>query len=420
MEDDLLFLKDNADYLNEFVIINGRLARKRHGWWKLLTTTNYQEVRTRIEEILHHVNDHRNQYPLSDAEIRTIIIDRLLPAVDDGLFKPQCLYKKTTLQNIILPALAEARTANQDIMAKHVAKAQLMSILKMGLVRNKGCSKSLIIRWFDLPGKELGVFKYNEAHSGIIQNLTFQVQYSMNMQISHLKMAGLGHYQAEIAAYILDQYFEFNMVCQTVTATINGQTGSFQLFIPHTHEARVIIPLLESTIQYTDSDVENFQQLTVLDYILGDLDGHDENWLVQRDHDNLMAKIYKIDNSNTFIERNPSSQLISDCKQYVWSRLRIAQISYRPKIRHIMKKMTSVRIDELCRIIDDKLPIFLNIHIRSSLHQRARILYLAADIEDFNPQWLGSLRTDEEIHNFCGLHDPNLALSELDFHLIDS
>ncbi|MEM1282471.1 MAG: hypothetical protein AAGG81_02845, partial [Chlamydiota bacterium] len=112
------------------------------------------------------------------------------------------------------------------------------------------------------------------------------------------------------------------------------------------------------------------------------------------------SDLRKIDNANTFITHNPTRKMITDSKQYEWKSWKIAKIEFCKEAREIMLKMTEDAINEVVDKIRAELPGFLNHDIITLLKQRAQVLLIAGELENFTPSELGELQTDEEIERF--------------------
>jgi hypothetical protein len=466
-----------VDTMDELTIDESNVLSKKEapGYFSFITdyfTTNESEkIRHSIEHMLYEINTDRETYgqykdgkEILDGEIKVLITEKFIPA-GEGFFNPHCLVRMKNIQNILVPKLKDLRERknsslekilkNKDItefnredinysekkalkkakqlylneypnykMEIAIAKAELMFLLRIGTNINKGATSSIIVSWFGK--KNIGIFK-PEISNQTWQNLFVNYfKYQMGMQISHLKTARMAQPKAEVAAHILAEHFGLKITCPTKIVTLEKTEGSFQLFAPGMKEIKDIFHLLENIVKYHPNEILYFQLMAILDYVLGNLDGHGENCLVEEGSDGcLIDKLYKIDNANTFITCNTTRKLITDSKQYIWSILRIAEVTFCDEAKELMLKMTPEAIDEVIDKIRKELHGFLNQGIIDLLHQRAKVLYAMAKIETSTPRELGQLQTDEEINTFLKENtfladEITVARTDEDFYFIDN
>ncbi len=97
-------------------------------------------------------------------------------------------------------------------------------------------------------------------------------------------------YKRERAAYLVDCFFDFDLVPTTVIREINGEVGSFQEFIPDT------VPGWNGyTKTKSKGDIEKeLMKMWIFDLIIWSLDRHGYNFLMKKN------KIYAIDNGLSF------------------------------------------------------------------------------------------------------------------------
>ena len=108
----------------------------------------------------------------------------------------------------------------------------------------------------------------------------------------HYETKAGSYYKREEAAYIVDRFFDFDLVPATVNREINGEEGSLQRFVPNAF-------LGYEYESYKDKkDDEKYEKelmkLWIFDLIIWSTDRHGKGFLVKR------GKIYAIDNGFSF------------------------------------------------------------------------------------------------------------------------
>ncbi|MEC7839906.1 MAG: hypothetical protein VX777_07685 [Chlamydiota bacterium] len=408
------------------------------------------DVRRVLQRVITRLNELRGSGPLkgqspfpsdknvSDEDIKYLISEKF-QTLGSEIFDPLCLYDKKNIQNILVPELGELRKQKLEgtidsedsgyKMRKAISKAKLMFMLNVGLSANKGATGSIVISWFGQ--KPIGIFKPKKTNESTLESIVNWWKYQLQTQVSHLKTAAMARPRAEVAAHILDTHLGVGITCPTVLTEFKGEifkskllNGSFQLYARDTVEAAEIKAILDCKEEFHEDEIKNFQMMTILDYLMGDLDGHEENWLVKKGKGCLIAKLYKIDNANSFIKSNPERAFLTDCKQYVWSEWVIAEKEFVDCSKKLMLSLTSELIEQVIDNINHELPLFLDEDIIRLLKQRARVLFTLASLEIATPKFLGQLQTDEEIEGFLRLHEQiagkeSQKILETDFIVVD-
>ena len=406
---------ENINFLSE---LNGTIANlgvNPFGKFFLkprVESSDSEKVVLATKNILFELNKNPDDF-LNRAKINTkvfisILLDKILPS---KILNAECFFQLRNIQNILVPKLSLLRVEKEKAgfkkteaykMKKAVAKAKLMFMLKIGITVNKGCSGSLLISWFNL--KKIGIFKAELPKENCISWFRGYIESALGLQESHLTTSHMAKPKAEVAAYILDRHFNFNITCATSIQTFNKNEGSFQLFAQNMCEAREIKHLLEEKFEFEEQEIYNFQLMVVLDYLMGDLDGHEENWLVKKGKKGcLIKKIKKIDNANAFIQKNPENWILSsfnDLKQYIWSELKIAKIGFQEPIKELMLKITKQEIEIVINKIKNQLPNFLDTDIIRLLYQRASVLEIIGGLPDASPSMFGKLKSENQIETF--------------------
>lgn len=406
--ENIIFLSEiNATIANLGVNFLGKFVYKAK-----VDSSDSMKVVSATKNILLELDQNPEDF-LKRAKINTkvftsILLDKILPS---KILNAECFFQLHNIQNILVPDLLALRLEKNQRgfkktesyeMNKAVAKAKLMFMLKVGITVNKGCSGSLLISWFNL--KKIGIFKAELPKENCISWFRGYIESALGLQESHLTTSHMAKPKAEVAAYILDRHFNINITCATSIQTFDKNEGSFQLFAHNMCEAREIKRLLEEKFVFEEGEIYNFQLMVVLDYLMGDLDGHEENWLVEKGRKGcLIKKIKKIDNANAFIQKNPETGYFSsfnDVKQYIWSELKIAKIPFQESIRELMLRITKDQIEIVVNKIKNELPNFLDTDIIRLLYQRASVLEIIGGLPDESPSIFGKLKSESQIETF--------------------
>ncbi|PIU24036.1 hypothetical protein COT12_03245 [Candidatus Berkelbacteria bacterium CG08_land_8_20_14_0_20_39_8] len=117
-------------------------------------------------------------------------------------------------------------------------------------------------------------------------------------------------YPRECAAWVVSEYFGFDLVPPTVIREIDGEKGSLQLFLDHSFYKN--FDPLENT-EATESS-RDWQTLAVFDWILANCERHSDNMMIRIDDPTVMAAIDHgiVMSSQNYVEmtvRGPSLQL---------------------------------------------------------------------------------------------------------------
>lgn len=291
------------------------------------------------------------------------------------------------------------------------AKAKLAVRLGLGVEGNKGENGTYLIK--NISGKKiLGVFKQDLRYVDTwVRFKNFFKRFFG--QLSYLKNDPLVLAKGEVASYVADQHFAFNLAPATAIKTLKGRKGAFQVYIKNYIEADRIInqdpvkaeALFKTLVQRDKlADLELIQKMAVEDYLTGQLDRHEENWFLKDTPEQKLC-IKLIDNANSFIKRNPQSEF--DKKrlknQYKWSSLPIAQEPFSDNIKaFILNKLTEEHIDSFIVTLAQHphLKDFLDEDMKRLLKERARVLIKLARQQKSSPADLAKFRTDAEIHAF--------------------
>ena len=193
--------------------------------------------------------------------------------------------------------------------------------------------------------------------------------------------------------------------------TINGQQGAFMGFIEGYEEAskgskgeKSYIESLEERASkglLEPEEIDAFQKMAVFDYLIGNLDRHEENWFVKTE-DGRLSDIKAIDNANSFLKINPGSTTKVG-NQYKWKNLPIAEQQLTETTKaFIRRELTVDKIRNFVASIDLTSELaFLDQDMNHLLIKRLSVLITSAKMEKTpTTRDLGMLITDQAIDDF--------------------
>lgn len=100
-------------------------------------------------------------------------------------------------------------------------------------------------------------------------------------------------YQNERAAYLIDRFLGFNLTPPTAIRVLDGEMGSMQEFIPDS----LMYEELEDDYDFMKKHRPDLMKMWIFDIIIGNLDRHGGNFLIQGDN------LYAIDHGYS-LEKN--------------------------------------------------------------------------------------------------------------------
>lgn len=328
---------------------------------------------------------------------------------------PKTLLSKS-LQNLLSPELLNLRqmrmiekqtstNKNRDEalrLKKRVVKAKLAFKLGVKMKSNTGSTGSY--RLFSVNGKPLGVFKSSlDCVNWFVRLKQFIKRWSYGQRI-HLSSHSAAQPMTEVAAMRLDRKCNFYLTPYSDIIEINGIKGAFLEFLDTYKEAKEILSDFEKKPSYTHEEIVLFQKMAVYDYLIGNLDRHEENWFVRfADNTTNIVDLKCIDNGNSFIKSNPSIKYLMK-NQYKWKKEKIAQIPFTDEIKLLVKQNVSQKqieefISEMTK--DPNLRDLFEPKIIQNL--RSRLLVLQ-NIPDSNlidsPAQLGEVTSDADINAY--------------------
>lgn len=346
-----------SNHLTEF-----RAARKQKS----------QKLQNEIRELTYAAEQIIDRYPtaLNKPFYRhlSLLLFSLIPGLKRSPFSKQNKFP-LIFQHLLSPELERLRLEKKNnpllaatpehILKRKIAKAQLALSLGHGSAANKGTTGTRLV--LDINNKPIGVHKVDHRDIPVslqIKNL-FQ---SFFGQLSFLSKKSMARPQTEKMAYYFSRDLGFNLAPPSANALLKYK-GVLQLFVshektdgnPYSHpeyvEASAALDELNRN-HFTDTELTIFQKFTLFDFLIGNLDRHEENWFVifetQPDGTKLLTHIKAIDNANAFPKKYPRPfhkkdptpldlYLSPGRNQYKWKNLQIAKFPFTGEVKNFVK-----------------------------------------------------------------------------------
>lgn len=420
--------RNRAD-IGSLVVVDeksGKLGYAKRGWFGSdvpLSTAN--KVRKAVKQLLDDLNKYPEKFKVNGDQLLYVLKDRLSNA-GKSVYSHEFLLFRKNLQYMLLPQLGELsrlplkKGDKERELDLAIQQAKLVYMLGIPPEDNKGASRSVIVKWLD--GTKIGIFKRKRNPTSFQRGIYNWAKRGFSLQTSHLSRASMARPRAEVAVYLLDKHLGLGLTCPSAIIELGGREGSFQLYENGMEEAKSIRQVLQgkSKDMLDKTEKLNFQLMTLLNFLSGDLDCHDENWLVRSEGDCTIKELRNIDSANCMLTSNPTEAFLTDIKQYPWREWEIAEFEYLDEAREVMRTLIDKEAKEILEIIDNEpsLAGFLNEAMCERFRERAKILHIMADIPEASPKMLGELRTDKQIADFFKEYGPKDEI-EKGFVLVD-
>jgi Phosphatidylinositol 3- and 4-kinase len=423
VEKEVAFLSQNS--IDAFVIKDGHLA-VRSTWERFCYNWGFGHPAddVNMREYLQKIHDFcESKIWLHSgrdwSHLTQLFYFKVVAKVKHGLFDRTWISKR--MQNHLSPELAVLRKEKMargsyrtpaDVLAIKVAKARLAADLGVGPLRSKkGVTGALV--YVDLKGKELGIFKPVKEREEFLSTLRhlWRASWGFDSQTFYCRKGGkVPDLYSEISASAVDNFLKYRLTPPTDQVTLQGRIGSFMVWVHNSkHPSRYKIP----AEGINERELERFQKFAIEDYLIGNLDRHSDNWLLQLKNGHLDG-ITAIDNANAFTEKNPADHtrwarwvtFWIRRQQYQWRHFPLANLPFSEESREEMRKLTPVTVDSIIAQLRFQLPptddrdAFLSEEMIEKLRQRACVLRKAAEQSDFNPRQLAALYSDTSIQAF--------------------
>jgi hypothetical protein len=215
---------------------------------------------------------------------------------------------------------------------------------------------------------------------------------------------------AEKLAYDLDQFLglgfvpETNFINKPIGPNLEGNVGTLQLFLGSSYkEAKEVF----SEPRHFPKPEEQvlFQQFIIFDYLIGNSDRHEENWMVQLDKEGRLTGIGAIDNGNSFIEKNPKAKDKTILKnQYRWGQHPYSVPPFTQEAKNLVNGMDEKALRKFFEDKKEELKghphtktFFSDAMIQNTL-DRLQVLKTVVNRPEATPQMLSEIKTKKAIN----------------------
>jgi hypothetical protein len=329
----------------------------------------------------------------------TKLFYQIVPELEDTPFSVDKLPKE--VENYLNPDLKILRDKKnnsiedppEDRLARRWERGSLAVRIKHGIIRNKGEGGSVLVR--DINGKLVGVFKPELTNLSLIARIK-NIFKSTFGQKSYLSST-VKEAEVEKAVFIISESLNFNLTPVSIEKELSDKKGFFQTYLSkeknlkpnsQAQETDESIPTkenkstTESEVQETDESIPRyeeakkcsavlnkdsydeeeettFQLFAIFDFLIGNLDRHEENWLLIMQNNKLIS-IKAIDNAHSLPIRQPDKDSLGARNQYKWKEYKIAKSKFTEKtIQFVNENLSEANIEKVISTVGEKVPKFL-------------------------------------------------------------
>lgn len=334
-----------------------------------------------------------------DAELTSYLLD----------LKRKIAHLSSTNDSLSLEQLKHM--VQYDLMeVQLLSKIARMNFLsKIGIMgsSDKGATGTILVK--DLSQRVLGVFKPD----GVYASVTIKIKEMFKKRFGQLSLLSQSKYarpKAEYVSYRIDRFFAIGSVPASRLVIFNGAQGVFQLAASvaqktrqakkesssdigsRLKEAKDVQRLLNKD-RFKESELELFQRFAIHDFLIGNLDAHEENWFIDSNDKGEMTAIIGIDKANSWIEKNPNPGDSRTRNQYKWKGMTIAQQPFTSSMRNLMRSFTEEKMEQFFKEIEAEFPDFFNEKIKTLALERAARLVTMGGESDSTPASLAVAHT---------------------------
>lgn len=421
------------------------------------TETNDKEVRNRINQIAEHVvvkksdgtiniakthekllNCVRSPNSTKNEIVVSVFLNKISKTYDSGTDQANAInqYKRENLKEALkndteyqisreIKNLLKAdpnKDKSKILEAKTETKVlKMQKLYHMGEVgqTEKGATGTALVFDYRADGSKrlLGVFKPDAAYAPVSVRMGNMVRRLFG-QHSLLSMKPYAQPTAENVSYKASQFFNFGGIPPSRLVTVNNVKGVFQL-AAQTHvktqegdetrstksikleEAGALMKpgnniLNDPKREFKPSEVEAFQRFILHDFLIGNLDAHEENWFIKLGPNDEITQIVGIDKANSFPVKNPGALGLGGANQYKWKNIPIANKPFTEDMKALMRDITPEKVNQFLEQIENDNKGFLTPQMSNLFKQRANVMREVADMEGITPGDLAKMITDND------------------------
>ena len=257
----------------------------------------------------------------------------------------------------------DKKSGQAHLLDRKVAKAQFAAALGVKpKISPKGVNGAQFLKGVATDGKKktnekevhtnLGVFKGpNPESTGRIRNWLHYLGLSQRSVLHGGKYIEV---VSEKAAYIIAKKLNTPLLNLAPVRIIKyqDQTGAFLAWQKGDLACKVSAQI-NARKGYTQDEKNRFQMFAAYDFLLGNLDRHEDNWMIQLNEKGEIRKIVPIDNANILPKKEIRSwNLYGNWNQYAWSSWKIANEEFSPEVKKILSELDDNFVDQICEEIN--------------------------------------------------------------------
>jgi hypothetical protein len=367
-----------------------------------------------MQALRRMLSEKQSNILLPKKELNTLLQDihllfgRVYPRLKESPFSLERKMPKI-VQDFLSPEMRRLRMEKQQdptktfdhehCIQRKIAKGKLAITLGYGFTKNKGTTGTWIVK--DINTKPVGVYKVCWKDVSWFLWIKKLFQSIGGGQLHYLSKKVSAQPQTERAAFILSRRLGFHIVPPCSLVTLKRLKGAFQVFIRKEKqhepeyeyaEAQKVMEKMDSKLNFSEAENTTFQKFAIFDYLIGNLDRHDENWFITLSEENEIQTIKAIDNANSFPRKHPSKDAWGARNQYKWKETRLAQQTFTPQLIEFVQENLSIeKIKECLKSIKIDLPYFLDADMEALLMQRAAIILNIVKESEQTPAILANL-----------------------------
>jgi hypothetical protein len=285
------------------------------------------------------------------------------------------------------PSLAENKEHRFSVT---LAKAELAYHLGVKMKETgKGANGAAFV--MGLENKPLGVFKA-PAKLGMKEKvkLVFGQARLLNLEDS------LGREFSEVAAAKFDAIFGFGFAPEAKMMEIGSKKGAFLEFLGGYKELSAAKRILQHRKSFTAQETIMWQKMCLHNFLIGNMDPHDENIFVEIDIKGILQKIAVIDHGNSFIESNPGA-LGAKGNQGHWGKYKLSNAKFHPEVLQFIKKqLDQEHVEEFIKWVKAERAEFWNDKMEIKMRERFALMKDILSGSIATPEKLSGIHTNDD------------------------